>query len=229
MTQTCLFLFLTLLGFLGSLSPLILIPSYKIIILLSGTIFLFFILSLAEWSQTGRKPFSFTPLTILFLLFLLWSALGYIYSADPEKSIFLAIQSLSGVLLYLGLSLHIRNKNQLKTIFKILLFFGGILALIGLIQQFSIPFLENPISRGPSSTSLFVHRNVFAGYLLFVVPLSCLIYFSDSTKLWKFVAGVSFILSCTALEFSGSRGGKLVFLFELALIIGYLNQGSMNQ
>ena len=222
MTQTCLFLFLTLLGFLGSLSPLILIPSYKIIILLSGTIFLFFILSLAEWSQTGRKPFSFTPLTILFLLFLLWSALGYIYSADPEKSIFLAIQSLSGVLLYLGLTLHIRNKNQLKTIFKILLFFGGILALIGLIQQFPIPFLENPIFRGSNSTSLFVHRNVFAGYLLFVVPLSCLIYFSDSTKLWKFVAGVSFILSCTALEFSGSRGGKLVFLFELALIIGYL-------
>ena len=222
MTQTCLFLFLTLLGFLGSFSPLILIPFYKITILLSGIIFLFFILSLAQWNQTGRKPISFSPLTILFLLFLLWSALGYLYSADPEKSIFVAIQSLSGVLLYLGLTLHIQNKNQLKTILQILLFFGGILALIGLIQQFPISFLENPISRGSNSTSLFVHRNVFAGYLIFVVPLSCLIYFSDSTKLWKFVAGISFILSCTALEFSGSRGGKLVFLFELALIIGYL-------
>ena len=222
MTQTCLFLFLTLLGFLGSLSPLILIPSYKIIVLLSGAIFLFFVLSLAQRNEMRRKPFSFTPLTILFLLFLLWSALGYIYSADPEKSILLTIQALSGVLLYLGLTLHIRNKNQLKTILQVLLFFGGILALIGLIQQFPIPFLENPISRGSNSTSLFVHRNVFAGYLLFVIPLSCLIYFSDSTKIWKFVAAISFILSCTALEFSGSRGGKLVFLLEVALIIGYL-------
>ena len=153
MPQTCLFLFLTLLGFLGSFSPLISIPFYKITILLSGTIFLFFVLSFAQWNQTGRKPISFTPPTILFLLFLLWSALGYIYSADPEKSIFLTIQSLNGILLYLGLTLHIRNKTQLETIIQILLVFGGILALIGLIQQFPIPFLENPIVRGSNSTS----------------------------------------------------------------------------
>ena len=46
-------------------------------------------------------------------------------------------------------------------------------------------------------------------------------FFSNSSKLWKSFAGVSFILFFTALGFSGSRGGQLVEIIELVLIIGY--------
>ena len=40
--------------------------------------------------------------------------------------------------------------------------------------------------------------------------------------MWKGIAGISFVLFLTALMFSGSRGGKLVGIFELLVIMGYL-------
>jgi O-antigen ligase len=221
MAKTSLFLFLIFLGFLGSWSPLNSIPAYKIIVLLLGSTILFYIASLIKWNHTDSKFFNLTPLSILFLLFLLWSSLGYLYSADPEKSLYLTIQSLSAVLLYLGLTLYIKEKIQLESILRILLAFGGLIAFIGIIQQFPVPLLDNPISHDNNSTSLFIHRNVFAGYLVFLIPLSCLIFFSNSSKLWKRFASVSFILFLTALGFSGSRGGQLCAIIELVLIIGY--------
>jgi O-antigen ligase len=221
MAKTSLFLFLIFLGFLGSWSPLNSIPVYKIIVLLLGSTILFYIASLIKWKHTDSTFFNLTPLSILFLLFLLWSALGYLYSADPEKSLFLTIQSLSAVLLYLGLTLYIQEKIQLENILRVLLAFGGLIALIGIIQQFPVPFLKNQIFIDNNSSSIFVHRNVFAGYLVFLFPLSCLIFFSNSSKLWKSFAGVSFILFLTALGFSGSRGGQLVAIIELVVIIGY--------
>lgn len=222
MARSCLFLFLTLLGLLGTLmNPLVLWPAHKIIALLAGSTLLFFMASLIKWKHNGSKLLKLSPLSILFLLFLFWSASGYLYSADPEKSLFVTIQSLSAALLYLGLALYIQEKIQLENILKVLLAFGGILALAGIIQQFPVPLLDNPISRDNNSTSLFIHRNVFAGYLVFLIPLSFLMYFSNSSKLWKSVAGVSTILFLTALGFSGSRGGQLVAIFELAAIMGY--------
>ena len=177
MAKICLFLFLIFLGFLGSWSSLNSIPVYKIIVLLLGSTILFYIASLIKWKHTDSKFFNLTPLSILFLLFLLWSALGYLYSADPEKSLYLTVQSLSAILLYLGLTLYIQEKIQLENILKVLLVFGGSIALVGVIQQFPLPLLDNPISHDNNSTSLFVHRNVFAGYLVILIPLSCLFFF----------------------------------------------------
>ena len=221
MTKFSLFLFLTLLGLLGSWTPLNSIPAFKNVVLLAGSVLLFFITCLGKLKHTGSKLLKLTPLSLYFLLFLLWSALGFLYSADPEKSLWMTIQSLSAIVLYLGLTLYIEEKNQLENIFRVLLVIGGIIALIGIIQQFPIPLLDNPISRDNNSTSLFAHRNVFSGYLVLLMPLSCLGYFSDSTKLWKYVAGISLILILTAVGFSGSRGGQLVAIFELVAIFGY--------
>jgi O-antigen ligase len=155
-------------------------------------------------------------------LFLFWSALGYLYSADPEKSLLLTVQSLCAILVYLGLILHIQKESQIETILKTLLSFGGVIAFIGIIQQFPLSFLDNPIFNDNSSTSLFVHKNVFAGYLIFLIPLSGLIYLSNVSKLWKGIAGISFVLYLTALIFSGSRGGQIVGILELLAIMGYL-------
>ena len=222
MAKSSLLIFLILLGLLGSLSPMVSIYPYKIVVLLAGSLVLFYALSLISSKHMDYKLIQLTPLSILFILFLSWSALGYLYSADPEKSLYLTIQSLGAMLLYLGLILHIQRESQIETVLKILLCFGGVLALLGILQQFSFPFLKNPIHATNNSTSLFVHKNVFAGYLVSLIPLSCLVYLSSFSKIWKYIAGISFILFLTALGFSGSRGGQFVVMISLPAIMGYL-------
>ncbi|HIB42624.1 MAG TPA: hypothetical protein EYO37_01380 [Nitrospina sp.] len=222
MVKASLFFFLILLGFFGSGNALTPFPAYKLIVLTTGSALLFYIVSLARWKHVDQKLIRLTPLSTLFLLFLFWSALGYLYSAAPEKSLLLTVQSLSAILVYLGLTLHIQKESQTETILQTLLSFGGVIAFIGIIQQFPLSFLDNPIFNDNNSTSLFVHRNVFAGYLVFLIPLSCLIYLSNFSKLWKGIAGISFVLCLTALMFSGSRGGQLVAILELLVIMGYM-------
>ena len=229
MVKASLFFFLILLGFFGSWSPLIPFPAYKIIVLTAGSVLLFYLVSLVKWKHADQKLIVLTPLSTLFLLFLVWSALGYLYSADPEKSLLLTVQSLCAILVYLGLTLHIQKESQIETILKTLLSFGGVIAFIGIIQQFPLSFLDNPIFNDNSSTSLFVHKNVFAGYLIFLIPLSGLIYLSNYSKLWKGIAGISFVLYLTALIFSGSRGGQIVGILELLAIMGYLIYNSADK
>ncbi|MCH8157619.1 MAG: O-antigen ligase family protein [Nitrospinae bacterium] len=222
MAKTGLFIFLILLGLLGAQSPLLPLAAYKVIVLLAGAAILFFVLSLTEWKQRDTGLVRLTPLSVLFLLFCAWTALGYLYSADPEKSLLLTVQALGASLLYLGLVVYVRNDRQVERLVWILLLFGGMIALVGILQQFPLAFLKNPIFHTSDSTSLFVHRNVFAGYLVMLIPLACWVYFTASAKLWRTVAGVSFVLLLAALGFSGSRGGMLVVFLILPVILGYL-------
>jgi O-antigen ligase len=199
------------------------ISSYKIVVLLAGSLIIFYVSNLLNLKRSDFRLISLTPLSILFILFLLWSAFGYLYSADPEKSLLITIQSLGAILLYLGLALYIEKESQIKNILKILLCFGGILALLGILQQFPLAILKNPIKYTTNnSTSLFVHKNVFSGYLVFLIPLACLTFLHACSKLWKVISGISFILILIALGFSGSRGGQLVAIFSLPIITGYL-------
>ena len=110
MVKFSLLIFLILLGLLGSLSPIVPISSHKIVVLLAGSLLLFYVLSLVSSKHKDSKLTQLTPLSILFLLFLSWSALGYLYSADPERSLYLTIQSLGAILMYLGLILHIQKE-----------------------------------------------------------------------------------------------------------------------
>jgi O-antigen ligase len=122
------------------------------------------------------------------------------------------------------------------TILKFALIFLGIIALVGVAQNFNFPILENSPttkwinkSTGGISfkaanhiTSLFIHRNIFAGYLVFLTPIPCLIYLSNWSKLWNSIAAVVLVLSFIALGLSGSRGGALVGTLQMIVLIGYL-------
>ena len=105
MVKTSLIIFLILLGFLGPQGQIIPVETFIIILLLAGSSLIFYTLCLVKWKYFEGDGFKFTSLSTLFLLFLFWSALGYFYSADPERSVLISIQSLSAILLYLGLKL----------------------------------------------------------------------------------------------------------------------------
>ena len=83
-----LLIFVTLLGLLGSISPLVAISTYKIVVLLAGSLILFYLLSLVNRKHIDSKLTKLTPLSILFLLVLSWSALGYLYSTDLDLNLF---------------------------------------------------------------------------------------------------------------------------------------------
>ena len=118
MAKISLLIFLFLLGILGSFSPLFPISSHKIVVLLAGSSLFFYVSNLINLKRSDFKLISITPLSILFILFLSWSAFGYLYSADPEKSLYMTIQSLGAILLYLGLTLYIKEEHQIKYILK---------------------------------------------------------------------------------------------------------------
>ena len=179
MIKISLIIFLVLLGFLGAQGPLIPVGIVNIILLLAGSALVFYLLCLSKWKYFEEDVFKFTSLSTLFLLFLFWSALGYFYSADPERSVLISIQSLSAILLYLGLSCHIQENHQITTILKFVLSFLGIIALVGIAQNFNFPILENApttkhvdkgtgfikyVSTPNRITSLFIHKNIFSGY-----------------------------------------------------------------
>ena len=224
MLKHSLIISLLLLGLAGStLGWLLPIPSYKTVVLLSGSLLIFYISNLIYFKSRDLKHISPTPLSIIFILFLSWSASGYLYSTDPEKSLYMTIQSLSAILLYLGLTLYIDKEIQIKNILKILLCFGAMLALLGVLQQFPLTLFKNPIQNTVNnSTSLFVHKNIFSGYLVFLLPLSCLTFLYTFSRPWKFISGITFVLFLIALAFTGSRGGQLVGIFSLFIITGYL-------
>ena len=230
MVKTSLVIFLILLGFLGPQGQIIPVETFIIILLLAGSSVVFYILCLVKWKSFEGKLFKFTSLSALFLLFLFWSALGYFYSADPERSVVISIQSLSAILLYLGLSIYIQENNQVTIILKFVLSFLGLIALVGIIQKLGLPIVANPMvikaaeisKAGFGITSLFIHKNIFSGYLVFLIPIPCLIYLSNWSKLWNSIAAVVLVLSFIALGLSGSRGGALVGTLQMIVLIGYL-------
>ena len=207
----------------STLSQLFPIASYKLVVLLAGFLLIFYVSNLIYLKPRSFKFPSPTPLSILFILFLSWSALGYLFSADPGKSLYLTILSLSAILLYLGLKVYIETEEQVKNILKILVCFGAILAILGILQQFPLGVFKNSIqSTGNNSTSLFVHKNIFSGYLVFLIPLSCLNYLDSFSKPWKLISVITFTLCLVAIFFTGSRGGQLVAIFALLIILAYL-------
>ena len=223
--------FLLIVGLLGStLSRIFQIQSYIIVVFLAVLLLVFYFSTLSKLKHSDSNLILPTKLSTLFILFLSWSAFGYLYSADPEKSLYITILSLSAILLYLGLTLHIENLNQVKNILKILICFGGMLALLGILQQFPLAILKNPIqSTGNNSTSFFIHKNIFSGYVLLLIPLACYIYLDSFSKTWKLISGSTFILCLIALIFTGSRGGQLVAIFSLFVITGYFILNNENK
>jgi O-antigen ligase len=110
--------------------------------------------------------------------------------------------------------------------------FMGVIALVGIMQKLGLHILANPM--GPDKVlvgydsnsfgiiSLFIHRNIYSAYLVFLIPIPFLIWFSNWSKLWNLIAGVVLVLSFIALAFSGSRGGVLVGIIQIIVVIGYL-------
>jgi O-antigen ligase len=236
MIKTSLIIFLILLGFLGPQGQILPVETYIIILLLAGSSLIFYTLCMVKWKYFEGDGFKFTSLSTLFLLFLFWSALGYFYSADPERSVLISIQSLSAILLYLGLSCHIQENHQITTILKFVLSFLGIIAIVGIAQNFNFSILENSptteffhriygFSHNSESnhiTSLFIHKNIFSGYLVFFIPIPCLVYLLNWSKLWNLIAAVILVLSFIALGLSESRGGQLIGILQVIVVIGYL-------
>ena len=116
-----------------------------------------------------------------------------------------------------------RTRGDLAGFVGFLIFFGFAVSLFGIAQHFTSngkiywirPVPENGPFFGP-----YVNGNHFAGFVELIVPLGlALIAFRGIRRDLLPLTGLCTIVPIGALVMTGSRGGILVFAFELGLLV----------
>ena len=69
--------------------------------------------------------------------------------------------------------------------------------------------------------SLFLHVNLFCAYLLFHLPITLYLLFSENSKNLKIIAAVFFVLLLIGVGISGSPGGQIVAMIQILALAGY--------
>jgi len=143
-------------------------------------------------------------------------------SLDPYATRFVLIQ-LAALFIYFAATLvFINSPRRLRLLVRVLLIFGFLLALYGLLQYFVNPqqiyWLRQPSQAVPFGP--FVNRHHFAACMemLLAVPLGLLFagaIESDRRLLYLF----SVALMSIALVMTGSRGGILSLAVEILFIV----------
>lgn len=147
------------------------------------------------------------------LIFIVLSFVSSFLSISIRNSLIYSANYLTYFLVFLISSIYKFNKKEITKIFEIFLLSGLLVSGVGFYYFFTQYFSR--------ITSTFYWPNPFAGYLLFIIPISLYLFFLNNSKLGI----ISFFVSILALIFTGSRGAFLslgisfIFLF-LAYFLG---------
>ena len=129
-----------------------------------------------------------------------------------------------GFLLFLSMVSLVESKRDVYILLFALVAGMGILSLYGASQIFTGAELSKDwvdVENNPNVRvrvySLFGNPNVFAEYLVMVLPLALGLMWSAKKDKTKIFYGGIFLLACISLFFTLSRGGLLGFIAGLAL------------
>jgi hypothetical protein len=195
----------------------------------------FFILLIIQIAR-DRLRSTYTREEILLLLFFLFSAISSGLSPIKGTGIVFNAQILAYWAIFFLISRNFRLKDT-ETIFYIILISGLFITLYGIHQYFwgleqtrqavysqpellrSLPptFLQRIESNRVFAT--FVYPNVFASFLLFLLPLSFFPSIRGDKTLVKIMCFAVFSLSFYNLLLTGSFGGILIFLFIIQIML----------
>tara|TARA_B110000008_G_scaffold198825_1_gene197351 strand:- start:439 stop:2514 length:2076 start_codon:yes stop_codon:yes gene_type:complete len=155
----------------------------------------------------------------LFLLFL-YGSFSLIWSVNIDFAIgkwLLWLIALFSFILSLNLSLS--NENIIKLSWGLVIS-GGVIALIGLIQRYSIYPLSITQAAWPAST--FGNKNMAVQVLVLIFPISIFLFFSEQVnekKTW--ILGFITSLIVSYIAFAESRAAWLSISIEILLILIY--------
>jgi O-antigen ligase len=184
---------------------------------------------LAAWAWHSFRDAEFTivwnplvwPLVGLLLFGLMQIACGW--SVYP----YLSKQELlrwSASFIYFFLSAQVfRQKRDLKMLVWFVIVFGFLVALFGIVQQFTFNgklYWVRKMTQGGIPFGPFVNRNHFAGFMELVVPLGLALLIFRGIRKEQFPLTALFsVVQVSALVLSASRGGIIGFAFSVGLLL----------
>lgn len=178
----------------------------------------------ADWSRY-RPRWSWVTAGVL--LFFVSMAISTWAGVDPYHSFWDEYDRMEGlfiaghyVVLYFVLSAVLKNRSDWERALQIFMISGMVASLVGLIQVSNPMFLFN---NGEDRVASTIGNPIyFGGYTVFLLFVSCFVWWGAKNKLWQVLALLSAVLALAGLIFSGSRGslaGLAAGLF--VLLVGY--------
>jgi O-antigen ligase len=193
-----------------------------IIALMAGLSLAFLCMVLFSGKMKGCLNFRVSALFPSLILLLLYSAISFYFSLNPDVSSYPAVKSISAVFLAIALLYYLKDIETLKNIFSIIFILAGIHACYGILQQF-IPSLQHlPVKFSSASTSFFFNPNFFSGYLAVNIPIGIYLIIQCQNRIWKLAFAAILGAIYIALGFSGSPGGELIAIFQVLVVAIFL-------
>ena len=173
---------------------------------------------------------------VVILLFFLFSVISSGLAPVKSSGIVYNAQML-GYICFFSVIVHNLNSREMKLLCWVLLFSSLCISLYGIYQYFwgleetrqivgANPEIYPPtfISRLASDRifATFVYPNVYASFLLFVIPASFFMFLSSEKKVIGFLSLAILILAFVNLILTGSFGGILICLFTAICMLLFL-------
>lgn len=145
-------------------------------------------------------------------------------SLDPYSTRLALVQTLALLIYFAAALAFIDSPKRLRSVVRIITIFGFLLALLGIIQNFTSPNKIYWLRELPQSLPFgpFFNRHHFAGYmeLALALPLGLLVsgaIESDKRPLYIFAV----VMMGIALIMTGSRGGMISLAAEVVFLIAF--------
>jgi O-antigen ligase len=215
------FILLVVVIIFSSYYPAMGLKGYESITLIISFSLLFLLSSFFSSRAQRIEQYPVSYIATLLIVFLVWSAFGYLYTVDQDNSLSSILLNISGIVLLIGLVLNIKEEEYLIKFLWVVLFCAGLMSSIAILQQFKITSVLIPFDNMKMSTGLYGNKNILATYLLLHFPLSIYLFFYSESNKKKSLAGIISILIILALIFSRSRGGQAVLGIQIISILIY--------
>ncbi len=187
--------------------------------------------TLADILGKKRKPFRFPAEAYFFVVLFLGSLLLAYFSVYRTLAFYELIRMVKVGLLYLVLVNTIRTRNQLRVVVLALLAGALLQSVYGLMQYSGLSLglerlgesgsmLTEMIGRETASRvgAMLGHPNMFASYLVMLLPLSLALLFARGSYLERTLAGAVIAAGTVALVLTLSRGGWIGFAFAVIAV-----------
>ncbi len=220
-TNLMAFLLLIVIIIFTSYYPAMGLKGYESITLIITLSLLFLLSSYFSSSAQRIERYPVSYIATLLVVFLVWSAFGYLYTVDQDNSFSSILLNISGIILLIGLVLNIKEEEYLIKFLWVVLFCAGLMGSIAILQQFEVASVLFPVGNMKMSTGLYGNKNILATYMLLHFPLAVYFLFYSESNKKKSLAGVLSILIILALIFSRSRGGQVVLGVQIVSMLVY--------
>lgn len=152
---------------------------------------------------------------ILFILFLLLSLISTLFSPSVYISICRWCDLASYFIIFFLIINILDSDNRLRLLAVNSVYFCGLCVVITGYYFYS---LTNSFDIESSFYSTFYQQDVYAGFILMLIPIGIIRSVYSENRLHAFFYGLTSVLMVTSLVLSHSRAGWIVFAFQIILL-----------